>query len=924
MKPMITKRGTTQSDTDASARGFRPRRSMVALESRVVFDGAMAAGGADPAHATADALLSARTHGVAGPRVTEGREVMVQARGAGKDASPDRALWLPSVHENAATHNILFVDSRLPDYQQVVAAAGAGVKVVVLDKNLDGIKQIADVLKNYTNLDSISIASHGDDGVLLLGTGVLHNGDLANYQSELHQIGAALKPDGEILLFGCNVGAGTVGRSFIDGLALATGAVIGASTDNTGIASRGGNWDLEISTGTLSTTPIFDTQKIADWNHLAATDSVATLAQLKAAIAADIINGVDDTITLTADITFSSASDTITINDTSGKAITIVGGSHTVSGANLAQVLHVTAGNVTVQNLTISSGFVTGAGGSDSTANSGKGEAGGDALGAGIYNAGTLTISGSTITGNRAAGGGGAGGQISGYGGGGGGGGGAGSTHGGAGGTSHGNAAGATSAGTGGTGAGGSRGGVGGSTTGGAGGKYGAYSSGGTAGTANNGTIAIGGGGGGSGYDAAGGNGGNAVGAIYNTSTGTLTITTSTISNNIGAGGGGGGGSTQAAAGNGGDGGFGVGGILNSGGTVQVDASTYSSFGSTNKGAGGSGGTATGGSNNDGTTGAGTNKISTINGGATSTNYTPPDTTAPTVSSIARVDTATSNATSVKYTVKFDESVTGVGTSDFALTTTGSAAGSISAISGSGDTYTITVSSVTGDGTVRLDLNSSGTGIADSASNAIATGFMGGEVYTFDHTVPAIGTPDLAAGSDSGDSATDNYTNDTTPTFSGTAEIGASVTLYDTDGSTVLATVTADGSGNWSATTGVISAEPHTITAKATDAVGNVSAASSSLSMTIDTTAATVSKVSSSTANGTYKVGDVIAVTVAFNETVYVTGTPQITLETGTTDRTINYSSGSGSDTLTFNYTVQAGDTAADLDYVSTSALALN
>lgn len=38
-----------------------------------------------------------------------------------------------------------------------------------------------------------------------------------------------------------------------------------------------------------------------------------------------------------------------------------------------------------------------------------------------------------------------------------------------------------------------------------------------------------------------------------------------------------------------------------------------------------------------------------------------------------------------------------------------------------------------------------------------------------------------------------------------------------------------------------------------------------------------------------------------------VTGTPTLTLETGSTDRVINYASGTGTSVLTFNYTVQAG-----------------
>ncbi|MES2425995.1 MAG: hypothetical protein V4560_03445, partial [Bacteroidota bacterium] len=92
----------------------------------------------------------------------------------------------------------------------------------------------------------------------------------------------------------------------------------------------------------------------------------------------------------------------------------------------------------------------------------------------------------------------------------------------------------------------------------------------------------------------------------------------------------------------------------------------------------------------------------------------------------------------------------------------------------------------------------------------------------------------------------------------------------------------------------------------------------------IDGVAPTVTSVNASTANGTYKTGDVISVQVNFSEAVTVTGTPQLTLETGTIDRVVNYASGSGTSAPTFTYTVQAGDVSADLDYQSTTALALN
>jgi alpha-tubulin suppressor-like RCC1 family protein len=98
---------------------------------------------------------------------------------------------------------------------------------------------------------------------------------------------------------------------------------------------------------------------------------------------------------------------------------------------------------------------------------------------------------------------------------------------------------------------------------------------------------------------------------------------------------------------------------------------------------------------------------------------------------------------------------------------------------------------------------------------------------------------------------------------------------------------------------------------------------SPSPSPTADTTAPTVMNVTSTTGNGAKIIGQTIAIQVVFSESVTVTGAPTLSLETGTTDRIATYSSGSGTDTLVFNYQVQSGDTSADLDYISTSALTL-
>ena len=56
----------------------------------------------------------------------------------------------------------------------------------------------------------------------------------------------------------------------------------------------------------------------------------------------------------------------------------------------------------------------------------------------------------------------------------------------------------------------------------------------------------------------------------------------------------------------------------------------------------------------------------------------------------------------------------------------------------------------------------------------------------------------------------------------------------------------------------------------------------------------------------------------------YSSGIPSIKLETGDIDNFAHYRSGTGTNSLVFNYTVQEGDITSDLDYVSTTSLEIN
>ena len=94
--------------------------------------------------------------------------------------------------------------------------------------------------------------------------------------------------------------------------------------------------------------------------------------------------------------------------------------------------------------------------------------------------------------------------------------------------------------------------------------------------------------------------------------------------------------------------------------------------------------------------------------------------------------------------------------------------------------------------------------------------------------------------------------------------------------------------------------------------------------ISIDGIVPTILNVTSTSANGTYKQGSNIFIQVLFNEVVVITGSPRLRLETGDTDQLAVYFSGNNSNTLTFMYQFQLGDTSPDLDYTGTDAFLLN
>jgi hypothetical protein len=225
--------------------------------------------------------------------------------------------------------HLVFIDSKVEDYQSLISGVSPNAEVIILDETLDGIEQITERLATKQNIEAIHIISHGSPGTVQLGANTLNSSNIESFAPGLTQWRKALIPGADILLYGCNVAAdesvttdidyirhisqglkplslslsrlkaiqdnldnSLIGSSvddfryqrgvktpgptgvnptkpnqFLERLSELTGADIAASASLTGNAALGGDWELEVQIGRIEATPI----QALGYSHILAT-----------------------------------------------------------------------------------------------------------------------------------------------------------------------------------------------------------------------------------------------------------------------------------------------------------------------------------------------------------------------------------------------------------------------------------------------------------------------------------------------------------------------------------------------------------------------------------------------------------------------------------------------------------------------------
>jgi hypothetical protein len=161
-----------------------------------------------------------------------GNALLLQGHGP-PDLGGNQSSSLADLPASQLSRTLMVIDQSIGEWRELVVNAPFDAELLLLDRQKDGVHQISDFLlqqqlSGSRSFDTIAIVSEGASAKLQLGKGRLESSNLSDYTEQLRSWRQALSPDADILIFGCNVGAGGAGAGFVQQLSQLTGAAIEA------------------------------------------------------------------------------------------------------------------------------------------------------------------------------------------------------------------------------------------------------------------------------------------------------------------------------------------------------------------------------------------------------------------------------------------------------------------------------------------------------------------------------------------------------------------------------------------------------------------------------------------------------------------------------------------------------------------------
>jgi hypothetical protein len=160
--------------------------------------------------------------------------------------------------QGTKANRVVVLDPSLPSVDILIKQLSPGSKIVYLRKTSDPLRSITKILKQCAPVSSLHIFLEGRPGVFLFAGAEVDLNNINESENVLSEWRQYFADDGDIFLYGCEIGKGDKGLAFVRALAMATGLDIAASDNLTGSDVEGGDWYLEVKSGTIEDQTVVD------------------------------------------------------------------------------------------------------------------------------------------------------------------------------------------------------------------------------------------------------------------------------------------------------------------------------------------------------------------------------------------------------------------------------------------------------------------------------------------------------------------------------------------------------------------------------------------------------------------------------------------------------------------------------------------
>lgn len=261
---------------------------------------------------------------------------------------------------------LVIIDQGVRDKAPFYKDAKPGVVFREINNDGNGLDQLKTILSDYHDLDALHIVSHAGDGMVYIGNSWVTEQLLKDEVKVLTVLDNAMKDGGDVRFYGCNLAAGESGDTLLELIANKANVDVAASSDLTGSASLGGDWDLEISKGNIESKQPFSSAALQDFADVLVVYEVVNTndtgaGSLRVAItSSNASTAVDDSIVINTIGTMTVGSVLAITDDVSifGPGADLF----TISGGGVARVLDVGTYNdnpllnIAMSGMTISNG----------------------------------------------------------------------------------------------------------------------------------------------------------------------------------------------------------------------------------------------------------------------------------------------------------------------------------------------------------------------------------------------------------------------------------------------------------------------------------------------------------------------------------------------------------------------------------------